>query len=518
MTTSPHPQVLSALFGVTLIMLLLCIMGVEQAGAQQKKYTISSSLDITVPVGGRTYFSISPLPNPERGFYMEDMFYASSLQNPFNKSYSYSKNWIGSITNRDLAQKDKVSLIQLYIYLTDYVGKPIPQVAFDNMQKLFDDAKANGFKFILRFAYDTQAGETVADFSDVNRHIDQLEPFIKMNMGLIDIWQMGFVGAWGEGHSSSMTSDMAGWSNLIKRELDIFENRQVTIRTIEQKNGLTLSDDYKKRVGYNNDFFTGSQHPLAPGNDYVKGSSDYQQVAAESPYLKVVGEMPYSGSGEWYLNDVIPMGAVLSTFKEHHYSSFSISHNLKPNIDFWKTIPINSDSLKAYNILFNEEYFTDDKGEPCYRSLYDFIRDHLGYRLYIDPDKTNFSIQNGNLSYNIEIQNCGFSAIHNPRPVYLVFIGSNGMDNFKVALDTNPTDWQPYAPNGDTNTILNYQIKGQVAVTLKGNYKVGLWMPDPTNLLKDNASYCIQLANRNLSIWEDDANKYKVNILGSLNF
>lgn len=450
--------------------------------------------------------------NPARGFWVEKTHVG--LQGI--AVLPLSDNWIKKMNKRDHTFDDNLSLVQLYIYLTQYVGEKIPNKALDALDKLFDQAKKKGYKFVLRFAYDYNGHITNATYKDVFRHLHNLAPFIKSHKGMIAVWQRGFIGMWGEGHGSPMAHNYRGWA---KMELNIFQGRQITERYPPDKSRLDrfLTDKYMRRIGYNNDFFTASEHPLAKGNDYVLGTPIYRQVTKQSPHLMVVGEMPWETDGKWGLNKIISVKKILQIFRDHHYNMFSVTHNNGLNIKHWKNYYLTPSMLDQLNIVYNINYFKNKSGNIVKRTAYEFIRDHLGYRLLFDFKATTISVNQGILKYNIVFENTGFSAIHNPRPVYLVFIDGNGKIAKKEKLDTNPDKWQPYNPDANNYQLLQHQIKGRLDVSsLTGKFKVGLWLPDPANGLKKKAQYDIIFANRNLIIWEDANNQYRINILGSV--
>lgn len=454
--------------------------------------------------------------NPERGFHLESNYFVHNLQNPFHP-ISYPQGWIDELNERYGSTTDKLTSLQLYLYLTAYVGKDIPSDAFDTMQKLFDAVKNKGYKMVLRFAYDTDYGSTNANFNDVFRHLDQLEPFIKKNIGLIDIWQMGFIGAWGEGHSSVMTKDYVNRSKMVKRILDIFEDRQTTVRYPVEKDKFTLAPHYMKRMGYNNDYFTASEHPLAPENDYVFGTSAYDQVKAESPYVKVIGEIPYAENTEWGLHKIISVPNTLKALRDHHYSLFDITQNNELNIKHWRTYRLTPQLLDSLQLLYDVSYFEHD-GKKVGRSAYDYIRDHLGYRFYIDNSSTKLIKKGKSLHYDIAIKNVGFSTLHNPRPMFLVLIDDNNRIISTEKLEVDPRSWQPYDKIGESLKPLLHKVKGEVSVHSKGIIKVGLWLPDPDPALQYIEPYAIQFANENMEVWKGGNKSYRVNIIGIKEF
>lgn len=458
-----------------------------------------------------------PLHNPERGFHLESIYFIHNLKNPW-EPYVYPEGWIEDMNRNFNSGGDKLSSLQLYIYLTEYVGKDLPEEAFVKMEKMFDNARSQGYKFILRFAYDTTFDATNAAFDDVFRHLNQLEPFIKKNIGLIDVWQMGFIGAWGEGHNSPMSDDWENRSKMVSKMLEMVPGRQTTMRYPKQKYLLSLPADQMDRIGYNNDYFTASEHPLAPENDYVLGTNDYKQVVEESPYVKVIGEIPYAEETKWGLHKLISVENSLKILRDHHYSLFDITQNNELNIAHWKVYPLHPALLDRLGILYDNAYFQDINGDPVQRSAYDFIRDHLGYRLLFDFEETRLDAAQNKLTYDIRFRNVGFSAIINPRPVYLVFIDNAGEVVHRIPLETDPKEWQPYDPDKQDYKVLTHQIKGVADVPLKGTCKVGLWLPDPATLLQYDAKYAIQFANSDLEIWQDSGNRYRINVLGEVTF
>lgn len=453
----------------------------------------------------------SAIHNPERGYHLESNYFAHNLYNPFHK-VAYPKGWIDEQISRYGSPDDNISVLQLYFYLTDYVGSDIAKEGLDKMQFIFDEVKKKGFKVVLRFAYDVDYGSTKANFDDVFRHINQLEPLIKKNIGLIDIWQIGFIGAWGEGHSSPMSSDDVNKAKMVRRILDIFADRQTTIRYPNQKTKLKLESAYLNRIGYNNDYFTASEHPKAPDNDYTFGSQAYEQVQRESPYVQVMGEIPYAEATEWGLHSLISVQNSLKALKEHHYSLFDITQNNELNIANWKKTALTADMLQSMGILFDPSYFTENKHTVA-RSAYDFIRDHLGYRLYIDRANTIVQRHNKGLAVDIVVKNVGFSTIHNPRPVYLIVLDKDSKIVEKKRLSVDPRHWQPYDPNGKEDIALLHHIQMEVPLSSVRSGSVGLWLPDPEEELASKPSYDIQFANDDIHIITKHPGYGRINII-----
>src|SRR5690606_24850325 len=89
--------------------------------------------------------------NPERGYHIESNYFVHNLKNPFHP-YMYPQGWIDDLNERYSSTSDKLTSMQLYLYLTEYVGGDIPEEAFQTMQMLFEEVRNKGYKVVLRFA------------------------------------------------------------------------------------------------------------------------------------------------------------------------------------------------------------------------------------------------------------------------------------------------------------------------------------------------------------------------------
>ena len=465
------------------------------------------------PIGPLT--SIKAIRNPERGYNLESNYFAHNLANPWH-NVSYPSLWIPDIETVNNVKDDGVTLSQLTFYLSEFVGKDISPEAFDNMQEVFDSARDLGYKIHIVFAYDYNSYATEAAFEDVFRHLAQLKPFIEKNIGIIDLWRMGFIGAWGEGNQSPMSNDWENKTKLVKGIIDAYPNRFMALRYpshLAKFMELGLGNEYVKFVGYTNDYFTASEHPRAPENDYTFGSADYAQVEEKGPFVKVVGEIPYDEDTEWGLHFLISVPNSIKALKEHHYSALDVTQNNGLNFANWKRYELTPDDLKKANVLFDDSYFRNEEGKLVKRSAYQFVRDHLGYRLYVDREKTKLEANGGKLAYDITVYNTGFSTILNPRPIHLVLVDAQGNIAQSVALNSaDPRNWQPYDPAKKDYKQIYHTIKGETAVTVSGKYKVGLWLPDPTDELKEINTFSIQFANT--PVVETD--NYRINIIDEI--
>ena len=112
---------------------------------------------------------------------------------------------------------------------------------------------------------------------------------------------------------------------------------------------------------------------------------------------------------------------------------------------------------------------------------YDYIRDHLGYRFEVLAaafPRSHPRVQSFPLS--VRLVNRGFSALHNPRPVYFVFVNSAGAVALRSRIDAAPSEWHPFDIGDPMYTPMVHTIDHTAAVNMlaAGLYSVGLSLPD----------------------------------------
>ena len=128
--------------------------------------------------------------------------------------YRYGKD-PSQITDADLenAYRDGYRLMYMPADLSRWRNQDLPQSYLAALDAGL--SKMKNVNAILRFSYDyTKAGQD-ANLAQVKRHIEQLRPILAKNRDNIFVWQAGFIGAWGEWHSSANRLD----SNQNKAEV-----------------------------------------------------------------------------------------------------------------------------------------------------------------------------------------------------------------------------------------------------------------------------------------------------------
>ena len=227
--------------------------------------------------------------NPERGFYVQQGGLPGTI--PGVRSQ-------GASTVRALFRMDS------------YRNSDLPQSYLDGVGNTFADARSKGVKLVVRFAYNYTSGGADASLSRVLRHIEQVGPVLRANADTIQVIEAGFVGAWGEWHSSTngLNSDAAEKAIVDKQLAEFPSSVKITLRYPKDKRAIfgttpvsraeAHTSAPKARVGYYNDCFLANHNDGATWQTWTSGLADIEKafVNAETDFVPMGGETCILGS------------------------------------------------------------------------------------------------------------------------------------------------------------------------------------------------------------------------------
>jgi Domain of unknown function (DUF4874)/Domain of unknown function (DUF4832) len=147
--------------------------------------------------------------NPERGFYR-----------------GYTSSFATTVDDEIASFRSEGStLVYAPVRLDAYRASDLPDAFLKQLDAKFSLVRKNGLKVALRFAYNYPDNEfdylnaKDASLAVVKRHIAQLAPTIARNRDVIAVLHTGFIGAWGEGHTSSNRLDTPANKRAVITEL-----------------------------------------------------------------------------------------------------------------------------------------------------------------------------------------------------------------------------------------------------------------------------------------------------------
>jgi hypothetical protein len=417
--------------------------------------------------------------NPERGFYHQD-----------------TPLWLGTehypqdAANLRAMRDEGISLLRWYFLIDEYRDAPLDAEVLTFIAGQFAAAREAGMKVIPRFAYNfPQGGEYPfqdpdATLERVLAHIDQLKPLLQQNSDVIAFMEAGFVGAWGEWHSSTNGLIDEGSINsstemIVTHLLDALPiDRMIAVRYPNYKQQfygqapLTESQAFtgipQARMGAHNDCF------LASYTDWGTYSEDAAERDAQRAYLEADNHFVPQG-GET-CNAAEDAEAYIGC--ENALSDLALLH------------------FSALNIDYHPDVLDGWRAEGCF----DEIAQRLGYRFrLIEATIPEAADQGGTFNIHITVVNDGFASPYNRHGIEIILRSVTDGTVFRL-LPTTPIDvrfWQPSA--GEIDVMIETKLPDDLPA---GEYEVLLNLPDPAPTLYERPEYAIQLANEGL--WENN--------------
>ncbi|HEX2907318.1 MAG TPA: DUF4832 domain-containing protein [Phototrophicaceae bacterium] len=445
-------------------------------------YLLSVKLPVysqTAPITTITYTASDELfANPERGFYHQD-----------------TPMWLGDerdpLTTDILTEgrREGITMRRWYFLMDEYRETALDTEILAYIESQFTAARAAGVKIIPRFAYNFPEGgeypyqEPDAALEQVLAHIDQLTPILQQNSDVIAFMEIGFVGAWGEWHSSTHhlideeTGINAQSTAIINRLLTALPpDRMIAMRYPPYKQQLygteplteatAFSGSPQSRMGAHNDCF------LASDTDWGTYSEDAAERETQRRYLNADNRyLPQGGETCNAAEDAQP-----------YIGCENVLHDL---------------DLLRFSTL-NLDYHTGVLDGWREQGCFDEIAQRLGYRLRLIEAQIPTSAQaGGDFSVNITLINEGFASPYNPRNLELILRATADGQVYTLPLK-QPVDPRFWLPDAGAFTVTLATVLP--AALPDGEYEVLLSLPDPRPSLASRPEYAIRLANAR--VWE----------------
>jgi hypothetical protein len=326
-----------------------------------------------------------------------------------------------------------------------------------------DRVRAAGIKVVLRFHYTD--GDDLADapLEVILGHIQQLAPLLEDHADVIYVLQAGFIGAWGEWHGSTAGNDTAEARALVLGELldALPDDRMVQVRTpmfkAEALGGpLSAVDAFDggpaARVGHHNDCLLASDTDMGTyAADDVDGWRAF--VAAESAFVPHGGETCGVYAPRTDCDAALDELALLGT--------------------------------RYLNALYHPDVLAGWAAGGCDGE----IGARLGHHLVLAEAALSESVAPGGLArLELTLENTGWGALVNPRPLLLVISGSPE----EVRLPLDEVDLRRLGPGERARIVVGVRVPVD---TEPGARALSLWMPDPAPSLREDPRYALRLGN-----------------------
>ena len=374
-----------------------------------------------------------------------------------------------------------------YVEGTDY---DLDEQFFQNVRASFENCRKNGSTIAVRFRYDANGKDNPepATFDQVLRHIQQIKEngLLEDYKDILMFVETGFVGKWGEQHGGKYTS-LDYKVQLVNAMLDCVPKEvPITVRTpniFEKWAGITTEematyvaepDSDAARIGLYNDGYMGSDSDLGT----------YSNRAAQTAWMEKQMEHTYYGGG--FFGD-LDLGVTCDTY---------LPENAIPEMYRTHLSYINANIYQLYkDYTFGKEYDVENGDHSAYygQTVFQFIRDHLGYRFVIRDSKLSKQVTAGDtLQCQLSIENTGFA---NPiRKMKAEVLLEKDGDYIQTTVDIDPTTWLSCTT---TDIPLTIQLPGDLEA---GNWNVYLRLSIGNQDIPDSTLRTVHFANAD--VWD----------------
>ncbi len=440
--------------------------------------------------------------NPDRGFrtdlkvYVDEYIdYADDMNKLVEKLGSAYKIYFDKL-------KEPCSLAFAYICLDEWNREELSEEALNVVRGIFEYARIRKYKLYVSFYYNDDYGiswmaseenkqkldSVCADQETILKHIDQLAPIVaeyKDCCFSIKNGFIGFVGEWADDYQYPKVD-----YDLITKEIvdklcapnGLYFSHRLPEYTVSVKEKYPDWENVKY-IGFNNCAFYGEQSNYGwHSADFQLGDKDgwWEYICNNGAYFPVTGELYTSSSMNRYNAIVTGKQAILELAHHWHVSlsfwhcKYDCTSDLINIMETWEEQTITTEWLDEQGIIYDPNWFLDESGNKVQRNCYEFIRDHLGYKIV--ADKIDLKTEGGKIKASMDFKNYGFSAAFNLASGFAILD-----ENYNVISEVNagdPTTWYSHDPDNYKSTeVLSHNISAELEIPEeKGKYYVAFYL------------------------------------------
>ena len=430
---------------------------------------------------------------PEKDYYQQ-LDYSESAEfflNPDQGFYRTSglQLFRDGTVNKSLSANGDTQVFHLRVDISDFSSVVNGAADAEFSQKNLDDLN-EALKFykereknvVIRFCYDKKfAGKKDQEpaVEMMMKHVKQLCSVLDKYPVTLTAIEAGFVGPWGEMHSSK-AANATVINELIETFLTNTHEIPILVRTpqmIYNYLGITFDDiegyEFPKkayRLGMFNDGYLGSGNDLGT---YMKNrEKETAFIAGQTEHLPYGGEVTVPDS-TWHDIDKCLPEMFLMNLSYLNYE--------------WNTYVVQTKWKESY-------YTAECGGDSLYygKSAFEYIRDHLGYRLVLKQSTFSYSKKMNKLKIKLDLNSAGFGNFYRTKNLTVYFVDGQG--------EVTKADAGKYGGGSTLECTANMKLS-------EGNYKVYLGI---CTIEDGKATYPVRFAN---GLWNGDL---RANLVGNI--
>lgn len=431
-------------YGICSMLLIACIVACGK----------NNNTTPAEPGGDEISYEVSTevFPNPERGFIKTFATYSEGA--------GFDANDLTSL------RAQNVSLILRLFYLDMFKDKALSSAQLELVRNDLGKVREAGLKAIVRFAYTDDMNGTDAPLDIVLQHLEQLKVVFEENEDVIAFVQAGFIGAWGEWHSSSNgLSTIENQRTVLEKLIEVVPaSIMIQVRTPGYKQKIfntaepvsiteVNSNASLARVGHHNDCF------LSGGDNY----GTYGNIAAEKEYIsKEALYVPTGGE------TCPPLGGYDPTCEESRKEMKLLKWTYL-NLDWYPA------TISAW------------KSSGCFEEFHTY----LGYRLALVKGNLPATASlGGDVKVLLSLTNKGYAPLYHLKNVSLVLKNKASGTFYDLPLQFDVRRVKPLATVDIDESV-------SLAGIPAGKYELYMRIADKAESLAPRLEYAVRLANKN---------------------
>ncbi|MBT3343847.1 MAG: DUF4832 domain-containing protein [Gemmatimonadetes bacterium] len=455
----------SVLGHVTMGCVILVCAILSGCGSQSSGRMAPSSVTGDEPIITTYEVDESIFPNPERGFYKYMNLHELDPE-------------IGA-----LREAEGITLVWGRIHMAAYREEEfLPADFLAHVERGFQIARDQGMKVIVRGSYGSRGpGGDYTTYADpaeaiIRNHITQLAPIFAAHADVIALFEAGFIGPWGEWHSTELANDPDRSRSFVHFLLEQTPmDRMIVVRYpllkqqvfaaadggFEQVSSTNAySGEAVARVGHHNDCLLSSEDDVGT---YDRGGMDRERevtyLAQETLHTVFGGE----SCADYTLNDCA------------------------------RAI----DELEMLHATYlNSGWHPDVLAKWTQQGCMDEVQQRLGARIILHESRiSNRAQAGGGLRVRLILENAGFAALYNARHVDIVLTNDATGQDVRLPTGMDPRLWKPRERH---QLWLVLQLPADVP---PGSYTAHLHLADAAPALREDPRYAIRVASS--GVWDE---------------
>ena len=464
---------------------------------KKTRLVIIVSLIVCAMLGTGIFFVVQHVQQNKINQYVQDIDYSENTQQILNPDQGFYRTAQIDVTEEGVEDKtyiikDDFQMYHLRMDISAFSGvvnnqhdKQLSQQSLQGIENTIKVFYNNQKNLILRFAYDKDFDGNV-DFEPneqmIYTHIGQLCEVLNKYPQTITAIEAGMVGPWGEMHTSKKANPQI-ISKIIDEFLTCTTNIPVLVRTpkmiydylsVSQQQFLNQGFGQNKkaqRLGLFNDGFLGSETDLGT---YTDRQTEIQAISKHLSYLPYGGEVVRPSSSLHDIDKCLPeMFDINLSYLNYEWNDQIVQQK-------WKQ------QLYTNSCGNDQNYFG--------KTAYEYINNHLGYRLILEKSTFYYSAKFDNLNARLQIKNVGFGNFYKQKQIEVLFVKNNQIEK--------TIDIGNY--NGEQNIVFECDISN-----LNGEYQIYIRIASKS--AQNKCMYAVQFAN---NLWHNDLS---ANLIGGIN-